>query len=141
MQLCRYAYLFKSRLFHRSDRAAAYAFVEAIVVVRASVYVLFSKLLQMMSRSSAPFQTPMGALSVVICAVLSSIFLKEKLSLFGWLGCSLCIVSAVTFPLQCAAAERTGVIRGAKPHAPSVMRCYANCNAPAPEVSQPLEYP
>ena len=35
----------------------------------------------------------MGALSVVICAILSSIFLKEKLTLFGWLGCSLCIVS------------------------------------------------
>jgi uncharacterized membrane protein len=47
---------------------AAYAFTEAIVV------------------------TPMGALSVVICAILSSIFLNEKLSLFGWLGCSLCIV-------------------------------------------------
>jgi uncharacterized membrane protein len=36
----------------------------------------------------------MGALSVVICAILSSIFLKEKLSLFGWLGCGLCIVSS-----------------------------------------------
>ena len=35
----------------------------------------------------------MGALSVVICAVLSSIFLKETLTMFGWLGCSLCIVS------------------------------------------------
>ena len=27
-------------------------------------------------------------------------FLKEKLSLFGWLGCSLCIVSAVISLLQ-----------------------------------------
>ena len=34
----------------------------------------------------------MGALSVVICAILSSIFLNEKLSTFGWLGCTLCIV-------------------------------------------------
>jgi hypothetical protein len=41
---------------------------------------------------SRPSQTPMGALSVVICAILSSIFLNEKLSLFGWLGCALCIV-------------------------------------------------
>ena len=47
---------------------AAYAFVEAIVV------------------------TPMGALSVVISAILSSFFLNEKLTMFGWLGCSLCIV-------------------------------------------------
>jgi uncharacterized membrane protein len=37
-------------------------------------------------------QTPLGALSVVISAVLSSIFLKEKLSFFGWMGCALCIV-------------------------------------------------
>ncbi|KAG1889954.1 magnesium transporter NIPA-domain-containing protein [Suillus subluteus] len=47
----------------------AYAFVEALIV------------------------TPMGALSVVICAILSSIFLNEKLTFFGWLGCALCIVS------------------------------------------------
>ncbi|KAK0448652.1 magnesium transporter NIPA-domain-containing protein [Armillaria borealis] len=46
----------------------AYAFIEAIVV------------------------TPLGALSVVICAILSSIFLKETLTIFGWLGCALCIV-------------------------------------------------
>jgi hypothetical protein len=37
----------------------------------------------------------MGALSVVICAMLSSIFLNEKLSFFGWLGCGLCIVSTL----------------------------------------------
>lgn len=49
----------------------AYAFVEAIVV------------------------TPMGALSVVICAILSHFFLKETLSLFGWLGCGLCIVRSL----------------------------------------------
>lgn len=34
----------------------------------------------------------MGALSVVISAMLASIFLNEKLTFFGWLGCSLCIV-------------------------------------------------
>lgn len=37
-------------------------------------------------------QTPLGALSVVISAVLSSIFLNEKLTFFGWLGCALCVV-------------------------------------------------
>ena len=36
----------------------------------------------------------MGALSVVICAILSSLFLNEKLSFFGWLGCALCVVRA-----------------------------------------------
>ncbi|KAH7888953.1 magnesium transporter NIPA-domain-containing protein [Phlebopus sp. FC_14] len=55
---------------------AAYAFVEALVV------------------------TPMGALSVVICAILSSIFLKEKLTFFGWLGCALCIIGSVIIALN-----------------------------------------
>lgn len=43
----------------------------------------------------------MGALSVVISAILSSWFLQEKLSLFGWLGCSLCIVSITVIPELC----------------------------------------
>ncbi|CAG8618239.1 18860_t:CDS:2 [Gigaspora margarita] len=38
--------------------------------------------------------TPLGALSVVISAVLSSIFLKEKLSFDGKIGCALCIIGA-----------------------------------------------
>jgi len=54
----------------------AYAFVEAIVV------------------------TPLGALSVVICAILSSIFLKETLTFFGWLGCALCIIGSTTIALN-----------------------------------------
>ncbi|KAF8893605.1 magnesium transporter NIPA-domain-containing protein [Infundibulicybe gibba] len=55
---------------------AAYAFVEAIVV------------------------TPLGALSVVVCAILSSLFLNEKLSFFGWLGCGLCIIGSVIIALN-----------------------------------------
>ncbi|VDC07560.1 unnamed protein product [Peniophora sp. CBMAI 1063] len=54
----------------------AYAFVEAIVV------------------------TPLGALSVVISAMLSSIFLKEKLTFFGWLGCGLSILGSVIIALN-----------------------------------------
>ncbi|KAH9988449.1 magnesium transporter NIPA-domain-containing protein, partial [Russula compacta] len=55
---------------------AAYAFVEALVV------------------------TPLGALSVVISAILSSIFLKEKLTFFGWLGCALCIIGSTIIALN-----------------------------------------
>ncbi|KAL1728117.1 magnesium transporter NIPA-domain-containing protein [Schizophyllum commune] len=66
---------------------AAYAFVEAIVV------------------------TPLGALSVVVCAILSSIFLKEKLSFFGWLGCGLCILGSVIIALNGPTEESVGQIR------------------------------
>ena len=54
----------------------AYAFVDAILV------------------------TPLGALSVVITAVLSAIFLKERLSFVGKVGCFNCVVGAVVIGLN-----------------------------------------
>ncbi|EUC60651.1 magnesium transporter NIPA protein [Rhizoctonia solani AG-3 Rhs1AP] len=66
---------------------AAYAFVEAIVV------------------------TPLGALSVVICAILSSFFLNEKLTFFGWVGCFLCIVGSVIIALNGPKEQTVGQIR------------------------------
>ncbi|KAH8118979.1 DUF803-domain-containing protein [Phellopilus nigrolimitatus] len=54
----------------------AYAFVEAIVV------------------------TPLGALSVVISAILSHLILKEKLTIFGWIGCTQCILGAIIIALN-----------------------------------------
>ncbi|KAF9188344.1 hypothetical protein BGZ51_000664 [Haplosporangium sp. Z 767] len=51
--------------------------------------------------------TPLGALSVVICAILSSIFLHERLNLQGKVGCTLCIVGATIIVLH--APEQTSV--------------------------------
>ncbi|KAJ7153297.1 magnesium transporter NIPA-domain-containing protein [Mycena filopes] len=65
---------------------AAYAFVEAIVV------------------------TPLGALSVVVCAILSSIFLKERLTFIGWLGCGLCILGATVIALNAPKEATVGQI-------------------------------
>lgn len=63
----------------------AYAFVDAILV------------------------TPFGALSVVITTILSAIFLKERLSFVGKVGCFLCVVGAVIIainaPSQSSAAD------------------------------------
>jgi drug/metabolite transporter (DMT)-like permease len=66
---------------------AAYAFVEAIVV------------------------TPLGALSVVISAILSSFFLNEKLTFFGWLGCSLCLLGSVIIALNGPKEQSVGQIK------------------------------
>ncbi|KAI8382290.1 magnesium transporter NIPA-domain-containing protein [Blakeslea trispora] len=44
--------------------------------------------------------TPLGALSVVISAVLSSIFLKERLSFQGKIGCFQCILGAIIIVLH-----------------------------------------
>ncbi|KAF9332529.1 hypothetical protein BG006_004607, partial [Podila minutissima] len=51
--------------------------------------------------------TPLGALSVVICAILSSIFLRERLTLQGKVGCAQCIVGATIIVLH--APEQTSV--------------------------------
>lgn len=44
--------------------------------------------------------TPLGALSVVITTILSAIFLKERLSFVGKLGCAICILGSVIIPLN-----------------------------------------
>ncbi|KAL8637686.1 MAG: hypothetical protein Q9228_005071, partial [Teloschistes exilis] len=44
--------------------------------------------------------TPLGALSVVICTILSAIFLKERLSFVGKVGCFMCIVGSVVIVLN-----------------------------------------
>ncbi|KAF8598391.1 DUF803-domain-containing protein, partial [Ceratobasidium sp. AG-I] len=66
---------------------AAYAFVEALVV------------------------TPLGALSVVVSAILSSFFLNEKLTFFGWVGCFLCIVGSVIIALNGPEEQSVSTIR------------------------------
>lgn len=62
---------------------AAYAFVDAILV------------------------TPLGALSVVIATILSAIFLKERLSFVGKVGCFNCIIGSVVIVLN--APEQSAV--------------------------------
>lgn len=65
----------------------AYAFVDAILV------------------------TPMGALSVVITAILSAIFLKERLSLVGKVGCFLCIIGSVVIVINAPSESSAATIQ------------------------------
>ena len=39
--------------------------------------------------------TPLGALSVVVCTIMSAIFLKERLSAVGKVSCFICIVGSL----------------------------------------------
>lgn len=61
----------------------AYAFVDAILV------------------------TPLGALSVVVTTILSAIFLKERLSFVGKIGCLNCIIGSIVIVLN--APEQSAV--------------------------------
>ncbi|KAJ3238922.1 hypothetical protein HDU81_006933 [Chytriomyces hyalinus] len=51
--------------------------------------------------------TPLGALSVVISAVLSSIFLKERLNLTGKIGCAQCVLGATIIVLNAPETSAT----------------------------------
>jgi len=65
----------------------AYAFVDAILV------------------------TPLGALSVVVTTILSAIFLKERLSFVGKVGCFNCIVGAVIIALNAPEQQSAATIQ------------------------------
>jgi hypothetical protein len=44
--------------------------------------------------------TPLGALSIIVSAVLAHFILREKLHIFGILGCVLCVVGSTTIVLH-----------------------------------------
>lgn len=48
----------------------------------------------------ASLVTPLGALSVIVAAILSSKFLNEKLNLIGKLGCFLCVIGSTIIVLH-----------------------------------------
>lgn len=53
----------------------------------------------------ASLVTPLGALSVLVTAVLASKFLNERLNLLGKLGCFLCIVGSTVIVLHSPKSE------------------------------------
>ena len=65
----------------------AYAFVDAILV------------------------TPLGALSVVITTILSAIFLKERLSFVGKIGCFMCIIGSVVIVMNAPSQSSAATIQ------------------------------
>lgn len=58
--------------------------------------------------------TPLGALSVVITAILSAIFLKERLSFVGKIGCFMCIIGSVVIVLNAPSQSSAATIQEMK---------------------------
>ena len=58
--------------------------------------------------------TPLGALSVVITTILSAIFLKERLSFVGKIGCFNCIVGSVVIVLNAPEQSAVSTIQDMK---------------------------
>ncbi|KAI9316826.1 magnesium transporter NIPA-domain-containing protein [Dichotomocladium elegans] len=66
------------------------------------ILMIIGELCNFVAYSFAPaiLVTPLGALSVVICAVLSSFFLRERLTFQGKVGCVQCILGAIVIILH-----------------------------------------
>ncbi|CAG8597108.1 12862_t:CDS:2 [Cetraspora pellucida] len=69
--------------------------------------VVVGELLNFAAYSFAPaiLVTPLGALSVLIGAVLASLFLKENLGRIGTVGCGLCLIGSINIVIH-APADR-----------------------------------
>ncbi|KAJ3148929.1 hypothetical protein HDU86_007287, partial [Geranomyces michiganensis] len=63
------------------------------------------------SFSPAVLVTPLGALSVVISAVLSSLMLKEKLSFAAKVGCAQCVLGATILVLHAPVSGTTTTVQ------------------------------
>ena len=74
-------------IFGELANFAAYAFAPAIIV------------------------TPLGAFSILVSAVLAHYLLKEKLNIFGVVGCVLCCVGAFVIVLHAPEERKLGTIK------------------------------
>lgn len=54
--------------------------------------------------------TPLGALSIIVSAILAHWILQERLNLFGMLGCLLCITGSITIVLHAPPERHLGSV-------------------------------
>ncbi|GHJ85018.1 hypothetical protein NliqN6_1420 [Naganishia liquefaciens] len=54
--------------------------------------------------------TPLGAITIVVCAILSKFFLNESLTFFGWMGCILCILGASILALNAPETQSVSTV-------------------------------
>ncbi|KAG0332034.1 hypothetical protein BG004_001415 [Podila humilis] len=101
------SYVLKKKGLLRSSAIAGegHAYLRSTLWWTGMIMMIVGEILNFVAYSFAPalIVTPLGALSVVVCAVLSSMILKEKLTLNGKIGCALCIVGAIIIVLHAPA--------------------------------------
>lgn len=73
---------------------------------------VFGELFNFAAYAYAPaiLVTPLGALSVLIGAVLGSYFLKEELGTLGKLGCAICLLGALNIVLHAPPDEEVETV-------------------------------
>lgn len=77
--------------------------------------------------------TPLGALSVLIGAVLGSYFLKEELGTLGKLGCATCLIGAIIIVLHAPPDEDITTIEQILDYALRPGKCGAGIGRLDPE--------
>ncbi|KAF9422625.1 hypothetical protein BGZ94_008533 [Podila epigama] len=101
------SFVLKKKGLLRSSAIAGegHAYLRSTLWWTGMIMMIIGEICNFVAYSFAPalIVTPLGALSVVVCAVLSSVVLKEKLNQNGKIGCTLCIVGAVVIVLHAPA--------------------------------------
>ncbi|KAI1315325.1 hypothetical protein EDD11_000986 [Mortierella claussenii] len=101
------SFVLKKKGLLRSSAIAGegHAYLKSTLWWTGMVMMIIGEICNFIAYSFAPalLVTPLGALSVVVCAVMSSLILKEKLNLHGKIGCALCIIGAVIIVLHAPA--------------------------------------
>ncbi|CAK9142765.1 unnamed protein product [Ilex paraguariensis] len=84
------------------DRLLHYMKAREDMVTCESHFVILGELANFVAYMYAPavLVTPLGALSIIVSAVLAHFLLKEKLRKMGVLGCVLCVVGATVIVLH-----------------------------------------
>lgn len=87
---------------HKYDTALFLLFVAARLAALTLHPVVLGEIANFAAYAFAPaiLVTPLGALSVLIGAVLGSYFLKEELGTLGKLGCAICLIGSVIIVLH-----------------------------------------
>lgn len=86
---------------HRAD-AGGYGYLKEWLWWLGMLLMIFGEIINFSAYMFAPatLVTPLGALSVIVAAVMSSAFLKERLNLIGKVGCGLCMVGSTVMVLH-----------------------------------------
>ncbi|CAO1635369.1 unnamed protein product [Sympodiomycopsis kandeliae] len=112
------SFVFKKKGLLRSQKKYAtvagegYAYLKSPMWWTGMSTMILGEIFNFVAYAFAPaiLVTPFGALAVVVSAVLSSFFLNEQLTLFGKIGCFLCINGSVIIALNGPASHAGGSI-------------------------------
>ncbi|KAF6006178.1 hypothetical protein HII13_005299 [Brettanomyces bruxellensis] len=94
--------LTKVGLLRDGSKGESYTYVKNPIWILGTALMALGELANFAAYTFAPpiLVTPLGALSVIIGAVLAAVFLKEKLGILGKLGCAICLLGSVIIVLH-----------------------------------------